>query len=194
MNSDVLETRYHRSWSNGKCVELDLHVNRYNLVEPAPAEAPIRSESRVRHRLRDIQYEHQSLVPPLRSIASFGRSAISASRLRRAPIREQLEFCRNTIGSRPTTGTEIELLEENARVYAYLRALRRREALCLEDSICAYLYFNSLTGVCADIVLGVTVQPTFQAHAWVEADGYLLNDLRWRIESYREILRVSPRR
>ncbi|WP_433685628.1 lasso peptide biosynthesis B2 protein [Nocardia sp. CA-119907] len=148
----------------------------------------------MRHHLRDVRHAHESLIPPPRSTTLFARSAARAARMRTVPVRHQLAVCRDTIGPRPTTNAPTEALEHHARVYRYLRAFRGRDIPCLEDSLCAYLYFNRLPGVCADIVLGITVQPAFQAHAWVEADGYLLNDLRWRIESYREILRLSPRR
>jgi hypothetical protein len=172
-------------------VELDLLRNRYSLIGSEHGDAPLVPPPPPT--LREVVQVGYPLVPPLAALARFAVSARRAARLRKKPIREQLRFCRaaTNVGDVQPDGTAVE---GHVRVYRYLRALRYRQVPCLEDSVCGYLYFNSIPGVRAEIVFGVSTVPTFQAHAWLESCGFLLNDIRARVESYSEILRVGPLR
>lgn len=59
---------------------------------------------------------------------------------------------------------------------------------CRYRSLCL-LRFLTLYGVCADWVFGVRLSP-FQAHCWIEADGYVLNDDAGNVREYRRILTI----
>lgn len=79
--------------------------------------------------------------------------------------------------------------EELARRYNSVRLLlSRRRQQCLIDSLVAFEFFAG-RGVVGEVVLGVRPAPVV-AHAWLEANGVVLNDYAEVVERYAEILRV----
>lgn len=59
---------------------------------------------------------------------------------------------------------------------------------CLNDSL-ALVAFLAREGIASRWVIGVRVQP-FGAHAWVQVDGLVLNDLHENVRHYEPILVV----
>lgn len=59
---------------------------------------------------------------------------------------------------------------------------------CRYRSLCL-LRFLTFYGLTPDWVFGVRLSP-FQAHCWIEADGYVLNDDVGNVQEYRRILTI----
>jgi hypothetical protein len=171
-------------------VELDLEDNRYFFVDsesdPVVSACPP-------HHLRDISLTTGPVVPTPAAVARFARAAMIAARLRGKPVRQQLAYCVARVLISPSCSLAPVDVRRHISNYQVLRALTVRQASCLEDAVRAFLYCNAVSGIRADIVLGVETLPRFSAHAWVETSGgYLVNDMRARVEPYREILRLTP--
>jgi hypothetical protein len=190
--TDILNVRCHRVFSNGQWVELDLHENRYKFVDSKTNNEVSRASAPLC--LRDVLQVDFPIVPKLTSVARFAWSSSCAARIRTRSIRDQLMYCRTrSMRWQGRPSLTLPIIERHVRVYKYLRALRLRQPLCLEDSVSGYLYFSSIFGMRVEMVFGVETLPKFRAHAWLEMDGILLNDTRRRVEYYSEILRMVPK-
>lgn len=74
------------------------------------------------------------------------------------------------------------------RIYQSLRPLLPRSRICLYDSLAFYCFCISF-GLRPNIIFGVTSDP-FTAHCWVQAGGYILNDVPQNIKQYIPIMKV----
>lgn len=178
------------AWSNGHMVEFDIDANRYSLVDPSVSADLDRERPEISTMLvRQVLRPPASPIPRRRHLLDFYGATRSAARIRRAPIVEQLNevdehMCR--VGGADDELSSASLMEL-AATYQYLRSLRIRQPLCLEDSMAGYLFFRRYTaGV--QLVIGVRYPP-FKAHAWLEAGGILINDRKITVETMSEVYR-----
>lgn len=75
-----------------------------------------------------------------------------------------------------------------ARIYRRLRPILVRSRICLYDSLAFWLY-AVFYGYRPNIIFGVTGDP-FDAHCWVQAGGYILNDVPQNIRRYTPIIKI----
>ncbi|MEV0855317.1 lasso peptide biosynthesis B2 protein [Nocardia fluminea] len=178
------------AWSNGHVIEFDSDANRYSLVDPESSVQLVRGRPEISTMaLRQVLRSPKELLPPIQNLADFLNASCIAARMRKSSIAEQLKVIEKR--ARRFNPTDIEstgpALTELAAVYQHLRSLRVRQPLCLEDSVAGYQFFRRHTSA-VQLVIGVRYPP-FRAHAWLEADGVLLNDRKETVETMSEIYR-----
>ena len=81
---------------------------------------------------------------------------------------------------------KLEKIFHIARIYRRLRPILVRSRICLYDSLAFWLY-AVFYGYRPNIIFGVTGDP-FDAHCWVQAGGYILNDVPQNIRRYTPII------
>jgi transglutaminase-like putative cysteine protease len=89
-------------------------------------------------------------------------------------MRRAVRAARRRVPCAPDITAEPAIIDETARRVALAGAFYPARALCLEQSLalCALLRAR---GVAAELRIGVQSRP-FQAHAWVEAGGRVVNE------------------
>lgn len=173
------------AWSNGQWIWLDLNENRYiggNVERDSRLQA---AQARAGTRLRSLIFRNKPLVPPMHVFGHFVRSSHRARKLSKLRIVDQLAALESS-SERPQSTESVETF---CWYYHYLRNLRLRRPLCLEDSLaCAFFLRRYIKDV--SFRIGVK-QPPFMAHAWVQVDELVANDTKPVVETYSEILRVD---
>lgn len=177
------------AWSNGRWIHLDLKRNRYfgGAVQPDPLLQAAHMATVAR--LRSEAGEPLALIPAADVLLHFLRCSRIAARVRKEPIRRQL----NVLRSAPRPGVPrlsgSREIQEYAHMYQHLRNLRFQRPECLEDSLCCALFLRRYVEA-PSFRIGV-VQPPFMAHAWVQAGDLIANDVKGAVEQYSEILRLD---
>ncbi|MEU7145345.1 lasso peptide biosynthesis B2 protein [Nocardia sp. NPDC046473] len=177
----------HRAWSNGHWLELDLRTNRYGLAEAEHLELAQQRRLR-RHNLllEDVRTAPRNLIPAPSMVGRFVRAQFIAHRSRHLKIADQVRVLQSRSQPRPTTTLDVA---ETAAAYQYLRTFRPDRVACLADSVAAYLFASAYL---QDIEFVVAVRyPPFHAHAWVESQGYILNDTKKNAEGFSDMLRFG---
>lgn len=177
------------AWSNGQWIHLDLAQNRY-FGGAVQADAALQAAVMAAvAKLRIGVGEPQTLIPPAGVLLHFLRCCRVAARVRREPIRTQLDVLRGVgqAGKRWLSGRQEA--ERYALMYQHLRNLRFRRPECLEDSVCCALFLGRYVER-PSFRIGV-VQPPFMAHAWVQVGDMIANDVKGAVEQYSEILRMD---
>jgi len=177
------------AWSNGQWIHLDLDKNRYfgGAIE---GDAALQAAAMATvAKLRIGAGQPQALIPPVGVLLHFLRCCRIAARVRREPIRFQLDVLRRArqAGNDRLSGQQDA--EQYALMYQHLRNLRFRRPACLEDSVCCALFLGRYIER-PSFRIGV-VQPPFMAHAWVQVGDMIANDVKGAVEQYSEILRMD---
>ncbi|WP_405048906.1 lasso peptide biosynthesis B2 protein [Rhizobium rhizogenes] len=173
------------AWSNGQWIWLDLNENRY-IGGGFERDSRLQAlQALAGARLRSVIYREKPLIPPLHIVGHFVRSSRRAKKFSKLRIVDQLAALENS-SKQPPNNHSVETL---CWYYQYLRNLRVRRPLCLEDSLaCAFFLRRYITGV--SFRIGVK-QPPFMAHAWVQVGELIANDTKPVVETYSEILRLD---
>ncbi|RUT79763.1 MULTISPECIES: lasso peptide biosynthesis B2 protein [unclassified Mesorhizobium] len=177
------------AWSNGQWIHLDLAKNRYfggAIQRDAALQAATMATVA---KLRIGVGEPKMLIPPAAELLHFLRCCRVAARVRREPIRTQLDLLRGARHPSKSRHSGQQQAERYAVMYQHLRNLRFRRPACLEDSVCCALFLGRYIER-PSFRIGV-VQPPFMAHAWVQVGDMIVNDVKGAVEQYSEILRMD---
>ncbi|MBS0907773.1 lasso peptide biosynthesis B2 protein [Pantoea dispersa] len=183
------EPNHLKAYSNGKIIFLNLEKNIY-LISKNDTENLTAKKNQEEYvaKLRDNLRWPENLKPSIKIIYHYIYSFLLSRRHRCDTIKEQL--CILTLHSntnkKESSNKEIE---EYSTLYQYLRNILPKRPLCLEDSVCCFLFLSRyINGL--EFVIGVKFPP-FAAHAWVESHNIILNDTKLAVEDYSVILRYK---
>lgn len=179
-----------KAFSNGRIIFLDLEKNLYLISKSINVElAAKKSQEENTAKLRDNLRWPEDLTPTVNVIRNYIFSLFLSKKHRGKTIREQLNILAlhsNTGGNKLIGDKEIR---EYSTLYQFIRNFRPVRPLCLEDSVCCFLF---LSRYISDIELVIGVKyPPFKAHAWVESRNIILNDTKSAVEDYSVILRYG---
>jgi len=142
---------------------------------------------------RAIEPPGQSLLDSEATPSLLGTGSAAAS-LIAAPLRLRLRGLAATLRwlerrkARATGNVAIDRLARSASAFARLRLIATEKDNCLTRSIAVASRLIAL-GATPDLVIAVKLQP-FYAHAWVQCDGWLVNDRHEFVRNYTPILVV----
>jgi len=85
--------------------------------------------------------------------------------------------------------SSIAEIKKHSTLYQYLRNFLPQRPLCLQDSVCCFLFLSRYVKP-LELVIGVKYPP-FSAHAWIESQNIILNDKKIAVEDYAVILRYQ---
>ena len=182
------ETQLHSAWSNGQWLFLDLEANQYLAGDREDSAARKLQHVAAAAALRECLAAPVSFLPPHGMVAWHLRASWLAWRIRRRPIRQQLDAVRSWAPKEPPR-LPADRAAACAGIYQHLRNLRPRRPACLEDSVACAIFLRRYVGA-VSFHIGVK-QPPFMAHAWVQAGNLIANDAKHAIEDYAEIMKVS---
>jgi hypothetical protein len=102
-----------------------------------------------------------------------------------------IAWIRSRVGSIPATAwLEADVVKAAERAVATAGALYPGRARCLEQSLVLY-YLLRRHGVAAQYYQGVMAQP-FEAHAWVEYRGEVINDIEEHAKQFARLQGQLP--
>lgn len=108
-------------------------------------------------------------------------------RLRLCGLKRTLARIENRKGNR-SAPLPVERLARTAAAFARLRLVATEKDNCLTRSIAIAGRLAALGGA-PELIIAVKLQP-FYAHAWVQCDGWLVNDRREFVDNYTPVLVV----
>lgn len=165
-------------------VELDLSTNRYSGRQTARKEVDFEAQSRT---FRDYSAASFSTDTVASLIPRFSYVSFRASCYRWRSIRaitQRVAKCAITMQDADQTSRHD--LEYMVGAYNRLKTLRPVQLSCLPDAL-ACLFFLSNLGCAANFVIGVRAKP-FRAHAWLEINGAVANDVVANVFNFTPIL------
>lgn len=169
-------------------VTLDLGRNRYTVSELKGAQERA-IEAQPVSNLRDNLFPPRSVIPPIALLKSYRNFSKIAKNISARPIIDQLEVLDALVTVVQRSAAEEQSVRELSSYYQYIRSFRIRRPLCLEDSVCGYLFFRNYFD---DVSLHIGVRnPPFKAHAWLQSGDIILNDNEAIVGSFSVILRYA---
>jgi hypothetical protein len=165
-------------------VELDLSTNRYSGRQTGQKDVDFARQSKTFHDYSAASFSADtvsSLIPRF-SYASFRASCYRWRSIR--AITQRAAKC--AISMQEANETSRHDLECMVGAYNRLKTLRPVQLSCLPDAL-ACLFFLSNLGCAANFVIGVRANP-FRAHAWLEINGAVANDVVANVFNFTPIL------
>ncbi|WP_429913143.1 lasso peptide biosynthesis B2 protein [Govanella unica] len=124
-----------------------------------------------------------------RDFLNFFLASRQAKRmLEHCSMEEIVETVRTRKAAQPEARDHLETARLLVRIFNKLRPFHKRRYLCLFDSL-ALLEFLSRYRLYPTWVFGVTMFP-FEAHCWIQGNGYVFNDRLDQVRHYSPILAV----
>ncbi|MFT4273082.1 MAG: lasso peptide biosynthesis B2 protein [Pantoea sp.] len=177
-----------KAYSNGRMIFLDLETNKY-LISKSEVGEFTSEDKRIEYcsKLRDNLQWPEKIIPGYGELLHFYHSLFVAWKYKNASLKIQLQILAS--GRKTKRNTSYDDIIRYSTLYQYLRNFLLRRRLCLEDSVCCFLFLSHyITPL--ELVIGVK-QPPFAAHAWVQSGHLILNDKKIAVEDYSVILRYA---
>ncbi|WP_090302527.1 lasso peptide biosynthesis B2 protein [Ensifer sp. YR511] len=168
-------------------VHLDLNENRYRGIPVEPDPIDFNAVSTV---YRDYSTHTFEALENWRFFPRFQLATQAARTLRWRSIRVIAKVAAQhaqIMAEAPTTS--LENVASMIATYNRLKTFRIFPLSCIPDAL-ACLFFLRDQGCKADFVIGVRENP-FRAHAWLEINGTVANDVVANVFNYTPILRTS---
>ncbi len=180
----------HKAYSNGRYIFLDLKKNKYSSTKEFSRDLSFEKEMHnYRIKLQEnIAWRHNT-IPSTGLLLHFIKCFYVASKYKKKSIKRQIALLRLLKTKKNTTPSRVDEIYHYCTIYQNLRNLRLHRPVCLEDSICCFLFLEAFISP-LKLVLGVQ-QPPFAAHAWVQCGDIIMNDRITAVQEYSPILEYN---
>lgn len=168
-------------------VHLDLDLNRYTgaPVLPEPVDFDACSKTH-----RDFSAQAFCASDDVLLFPRFQWATATARAYRWRSIRHIAKTAaRSSRKMEATVETSSKVLSQRIAAYHHLKTLRFFHVSCIPDAL-ACLFFLSDLGCSPNFVIGVRERP-FRAHAWLEINGMVANDVIGNVFNYIPILQTA---
>lgn len=184
------EFSYLKAYSNGKIIFLNLEKNIYLISKNNSEDLEAKGiQEEYAAKLRDNLRWPENVLPSINIICHYICSFFLSRKHRCDTIKEQLGILTLHSNVKKKESSNNKTIEEYSTLYQYLRNFLPKRPLCLEDSVCCFLFLSRYISD-LELVIGVKYPP-FAAHAWVESHNIILNDTKSAVEDYSVILRYG---
>lgn len=172
---------------NSMNVHLDLDLNRYSATSVEGEPVDFNAKSKI---FRDVSAQAFEGSADVRLIPRFQWSTVAARALRWKSMRyisQTAIRCSQRMAANSTTTPTV--ISHRLATYNRLKTYRVFQASCIPDAL-ACLFFLADLRCAANFVVGVQERP-FRAHAWLEINGLVANDLVANVFDYIPILQTA---